>query len=346
MTLPDHDPAEESAKPSRRRMWPVLKWLLCILVVAFVGRRAYELWNQDEIQQVQVRWGWLVLAGGVYAVGWLPSVWFWKKLMQSLGGRVRFMDAARAYYCGHLGKYVPGKVVVLVIRAALMKDRGSHPTTAVLTAAYETLLMMGVGVTLAVALSPLLVSESQIEGWPIWIRGMLSTLIASPILTPLLVVGACLLLLPLLSELLTRIAVAMTPREMVETGRKVRIPVKLVALGLAAFVVGWVMHGVSLGLTLRAVSVDALDVAHWPVWTGAVSFASAVGFVMIFAPGGIGIREGLLIEILRLQPGISEKQAVVTAVLLRIVWFVTEIGAATLLYSTRGTNSPGTQKVR
>ena len=54
-------------------------------------------------------------AGIAYAVGWLPSVWFWRSLMGSLGGRVTFADAARAYYCGHLGKYVPGKAMVLVI---------------------------------------------------------------------------------------------------------------------------------------------------------------------------------------------------------------------------------------
>jgi uncharacterized membrane protein YbhN (UPF0104 family) len=85
-------------------------------------------------------------------------------------------------------------------------------------------------------------------------------------------------------------------------------------------------------LTIRAVSDEAIDFANWPVWTGAVALATSIGFIAVFAPGGFGVREGLLFEVLRTQPEIGAKQAIVVAVLLRLTWLAAEIIAAIGLY--------------
>jgi len=318
------EPTESIETPtavSGRLIWPILKWSLCIAVLLFVGKRAYELWNQDELQQLDIHVGWLIVAALVYVIGWLPSVWFWWRLMQSLGGTVGFRDAARAYYCGHLGKYVPGKAIVIVIRSAMVKERGSSATAAALTAAYETLLMMGAGLAVAVGLSP-------VTGWP----RAIAALELSPLLAVVGIVAAVLLLLPVLSWLLTRVAGFMMPSELTVAGRPARIATKLVAQGLLAFVASWAALGLSLGLTLQAVSSAPMSLADWPIWTGCVSMATAIGFLMIFAPGGVGVREILLIEALQSQPGIGEKQAVAAAILLRLVWLLAEIAAAAALY--------------
>ena len=53
---------------------------------------------------------------------------------------------------------------------------------------------------------------------------------------------------------------------------------------------------------------------------------------MLVAPGGLGVREGLLIEVLKDQPEIGPGLAVVAAGLLRSVWFITELTSATVFY--------------
>lgn len=322
MTFPDSQ-AKPSAAPFKRWLWRLLKWSLCAVVIVFVGRRAYNLWNQghDQLESVSVQWRWLVLAGCTYAVGWLPSIWFWRKLMRSLGARIRYADVTRAYCCGHLGKYIPGKAMVLIIRAGLMKDRGCAAAPAALTATYETLLMMGAGLCIAIALSPS-------TGWPHWIK----PLATSPIIPFVLVTVACLLFYPLIAKLLTIVAVKMIPADMLREGRDIRIRPKLIGAGLLAFVVSWSMSGLSLGFTLQAVSNESFQIHGWPVWTGAVAIATVVGFLAVFAPGGMGVREGMLLEVLSVQPDIGEKQAVFAALLLRLVWIVAEIAMATALY--------------
>ena len=151
--------------------------------------------------------GWLAAAGAVYAVSWLPSVWFWRELMRAVGGRVSFADAARAYYCGHLGKYIPGKAMVLVIRAAMVKDRGCPPLRAAITASYETLTMMGTGMALGAAIAPLLFRD--------WMAAHLPLTGLSPLAQSAWALAAVTLLialsLPFLSKLLTWIAAKATP---------------------------------------------------------------------------------------------------------------------------------------
>ena len=321
------DPPPESFSPAKRWAWFFIKWTLCLLVLWFVGRRAFELWQQEDWSRIQFNIGWLVLAGVAYAAGWLPSVWYWRTMIHRVGGRVRFDDAARAHYCGHLGKYVPGKATVLVIRSALLKDRGAPVTVSVLTATCETLMMMATGAALAVALLPWLMGTEQTANLPAW--G--SWIMAAPWLPGLIVVLACLVLSPIIASLLTLLAVKFTPEGMMGGERRVEITPGLVIGGLAAFAGSWLLHGLSLGLTLRAVG-DSMNWSAWPVWTGGVAGATAVGFAALFAPGGLGVREGLLLEVLSVQPDVTPGQAVVAPLLLRAVWFISEICLAAVLY--------------
>ena len=153
---------------SKRRLWTVAKWLLCLAVIGFVGKRGYELWQRDTVE-LEVQPLWLVLAGFVYVIGWFPSVWFWREAARRLGGDVSIMAAARAYYCGHLGKYIPGKAMVLVIRGCMVADQGSPMRIGMLTAAYETLVMMGAGLAFGVALSPQLFANADLPAWLSWL---------------------------------------------------------------------------------------------------------------------------------------------------------------------------------
>lgn len=325
-SIPNPDAATE--RNSWQRAWPILKWLLFAVMVWFVAQRGRELWQTDQTVDLTVHWGWLVPAAITYWLGWLPAVWFWRRMMRSLGQRVSRFDAIRAYYCGHLGKYVPGKATVLVIRAALLKDRGCRPAIAALTAGYETLTTMGAGAAIAVALAPLAVSPSLWEQVPSSLR----TLRTQPVLLPIAVVILTIAVMPLVSRLFSRVALKLLPPEMRREDRNLKISTSLLLRGLPVLALMWVLHSVSLGCTLQSVSDTPLDWSGWPAWLAAVSLATFLGFVVLIAPGGVGVREYVLIESLRHHPGISSQQAVLAALLLRGVWFATEILAAAVLY--------------
>ncbi len=102
--------------------------------------------------------------------------------------------------------------------------------------------------------------------------------------------------------------------------------------GCATFLISWAIQGLSLGITLHAVD-QPLDWTQWPVWSGAMALSTSLGFAMLFAPAGLGVREGILFSILT-QAGIDSHAAIAATVLSRLVSFGSDLLVAGLLYPT------------
>lgn len=323
--------------PLFRRVWPVLKWVLFVLVIAFVGQRAWKLWRDGDVGSVTIHWPWLLIASGLYLVGWLPSVFYWRRLIHGFGGSSSYSDVARAYFSGHLAKYIPGKASVLIVRAGILADRGCRPSVSALTSTYEVLVVMGVGAAVGLTMAPLVWPKTIVEGLPLPIREAF----ARPLPFGIGVVIVCVALVPFVARVLGLIARKLTPPVSLASGHPVTLADTNRPPGPAptqigsAFLLGWcllsvttwLVHGLSLGCTLRAVGVDA-NISDWLNWTGAVSSASFLGFAAMFAPGGLGVREAALLELLQAQPGINQSQAVAATALLRAAWLAAEITAA------------------
>ncbi len=103
--------------------------------------------------------------------------------------------------------------------------------------------------------------------------------------------------------------------------------------GIAANLVAWVGYGSALWLLARGLLPSVgLD----PALAIAVFTASYLaGFLALFAPGGIGVREGLFILMLQGPLGIAAATALALAS--RVLLTITELGAAVpfLVFSQR-----------
>ncbi len=311
----------------RKRFLQLLTWVFYLTILAFVSRRAMLLWIATPQESLPINGFWLLLAGCSYIVGWLPSVWFWRAILQSLRQKLGFWQAIRAYYVGHLGKYVPGKALALVIRASLVKDAGIAPLTAGVAAAYETLVFMATGTALAVAFSPMAFGESFWSRLP----ARLSWLHENQWIVPPIVMIGTFATTPLSAWLFTRLCRKVVKTDSTDSNVLPRISAGLVSQGVAATSLGWICHALSLGFVLQSISSRPFDLAQFPVWMASCALSTVGGFVVLIAPGGFGVREGLLIEALKGQDLISPKMALVAAGLLRAVWFTAELTSAALL---------------
>ena len=74
-------------------------------------------------------------------------------------------------------------------------------------------------------------------------------------------------------------------------------------------------------------AADRLGLA--PVVIASVALATVAGFVVAVLPGGLGVREGVLMS--ALAPALGSDHAVVAALLLRLVWVVAELVPRRLL---------------
>ena len=325
-----------------RRLWPLLKWALFALVIAFVGRRGWQLWREGDVGSVTIHWPWLLAASASYLVGWFPSVLLWHRLIHGFGGTSNRWDVAQAYFAGHLAKYIPGKASVLLLRAGMLAERGCRPSVCALSSTYEVLVCMGVGAAVGLTMAPVVWPQGVIASLPTAIHPAFE----HPRIFGIAVVVVCVVLVPFVARVLGLIAkkltpplVTVSPSHLVTSSELASPPTQIGStflLGWCFFSVAtWLLHGLSLGCTLRAVGVQA-SLSDWLIWTGDVSSASVLGFVAIFAPGGLGVREATLLELLKSQPGISQSQAVAATALLRAAWLAAEIlAAAGLTWRTR-----------
>lgn len=323
---------DTSATPpsrSKRWWWPLVKWPLFLILMAFIARRAVDLWRTSPPTALELRAGWLIPAAVLYVAGWLPSAWFWRAMLLRFEQHAPVGLILRAYYVGHLGKYVPGKALVLVIRGALLKPAGVSPLVGAITAAYETLVSMAAGAALAAALAPLVIPDSLWSRLPDIVQPLRQQFLA----VPLLVLIATLVSTPFSAWLFSRVGRKAVPAG--EDSTNTTISAGLVIQGLILTSLGWCCHALSLGCTLQALSNGPIPWGQFPVWLASAALSTVLGFVILVAPGGLGVREWVLVEMLKDQPGIGPEKAIVAAGLLRLVWFATELIAAGVLYLWR-----------
>jgi glycosyltransferase 2 family protein len=241
---------------------------------------------------------------------------------------VGIWDALRAYYVGHVGKYVPGKAMVLVIRGSLVKDAGVNPLLAGLTAAYETLVFMATGTMLALAIAPFSMRESVNQQMPEFMRWIGD----HPSAVSLLVAGLTFASTPISAWLFTKLGLKTLPKTEFETSMSPSISAALISLGVVVSSLSWTFHTISLGCVIQSISDAPFDLTEFPRWMLCCTASTVGGFVILIAPGGLGVREGILIELLKNQPEITAAGAVVVAGLLRAVWFISEMVGALMFY--------------
>lgn len=320
---------ETSQAKRKSYHWQLFKYALLAVVLIFVGRRAVQLWQAAPDKPVRVHYAWLLAAAGCYFLSWIPSVWLWRAMLVGMNQPIDWWTALRAYYVGHVGKYIPGKALVLVIRGSLAKDANVNPLLGGVTAAYETLIYMATGAAISLALFPKLFPDSSAN----WLPTNLAWIVESRFVFPGVVAIATLATTPFSSWLFTKIGRTALTGQADSAIVAPAITASLISLGVFITCFGWGLQALSLGCVLQAISDVPLDLAQFPIWLAACALSTVGGFVVLLAPGGIGVREGLVIETLKDQPQIGPATALVAAGLLRVVWFVAELVAAAAFWA-------------
>ena len=262
--------------------------------------------------------GGLAAAGGLYALGMLPACLFWRQCLRALEQPTHGLTIAWAYYYGNLGKYFPGKAMVILLRLAALEPLGIQKTATSITIFMETLTMMAVGGAMAaVCLIGLNLD------WRLTLLS-LGLLVATFLPTyP-----------PLLRWLLPRLQRGVDPAA-VHTWAG-RIDAKLFVRGWLWLSLTWVAFGMSLLVVLRSLPISNFEQADTAsvvlsCW-GACALAVVLGFVSLL-PGGAGVREAVLSIVL--APVVGPAAALGGAVWLRIVWLATELCMVGLLFVLR-----------
>lgn len=307
--------------PKRRRWWlTLLKLAVVVAVCVAVQGTVRDALDKLSAHPWEMNYGWLALAGVFYAVAWLPVGWFWGRVLMAMGQPVEWLATLRAYFLGHLGKYVPGKALVVVIRVGLIPERVISIRLGLASVLLETLTMMSVGAVLAAIIAPFeFAHDSRITVAAI-ITAAIVGLPTIPILTRRLIRRLTGWRVASASDESSRIDQAVIRRE---------INARLLSKGWVASVVCWVFLGWSMWATLRAVGVSSVTpIGDLPLLVAIVAFSIVAGFISML-PGGLGVRDAALLELLATVCG--DVDGLLAAVLWRLVSLVAELAMCGIL---------------
>jgi glycosyltransferase 2 family protein len=306
---------EKLSSQGKRWLAVAIKLLIVALVVWFIRRSLVEAWDQLGKHPPHIDFVWLGVSGGFYLLGTLLCGIFWHRTLLALGQQVKLPQTLRAYFIGHLGKYVPGKAMVVILRAGLIRGQGINASLAAVSVFFETLTMMAVGAFLSAAILALWFREQTL-----WFWAAVAMLLVSGIPT-----------LPPVFKRLVRL-VGANRWNLASDAQLSGIGYRLTVVGWILTTFGWVLMGASLWAVLLAVGVDGDLFGQLHLYTAAVSLATVAGFVSL-VPGGAGVREAALAETLVLIiPQIGGGLSLILAVLLRLTWLVAELLISGILY--------------
>jgi len=251
----------------------------------------------------------LVGATGLLVVAYLLSGALWGRIVADLGGPdLGAWTSARLFMIANLGRYVPGKIWQIAGLAALARSRGVPAATATGAA------VLGQGIALlaasAVGVVALVTGPEALRVWGtvggVAVTALVALSAAPPVFARLAAAWFS----------LTRTE----PPPSLGRAHAVR--------WLALYGLNWLLY--ALSFWVLCVSLDLAG----PIVPVASSFAAAyvLGYVMIFAPAGLGPREGFLIAFLTPQFGAAASGMI--AVVARLWTTVVELLVAALFWGS------------
>ena len=278
----------------------LLRWAVVVLAVGIGGYEISIEWNQVRHSLGQI--GMLASFEALLAlfVAQFANLKVWQVLLAGLGSPLRISVAGRILLIGQLGKYLPGSVWPILTQMELGAQAKVPRPRSASASVLAMLLSLCVGLVVAMVTVPFAAVHSDDYLWVF-------------VLVPL--IAACFhpkVLNPLLNKLLK-----LAKRPALETP----ITGRVLAEALAWQLMAWIFQGLQIWILAEKFNAPMGRTAL--IALGGYAFAWCVGFVVVLAPAGAGIREVLLVA--ALGPVIGTANATAVALVSRAVNTISDL---------------------
>jgi glycosyltransferase 2 family protein len=260
----------------------LLRTTIAVAVVWYVLREVSAQWSEIRSSAVALSPSWPGLAAASLSVlaGYAVLIAAWRRLLNLWASPLGLVESARIWFVSSLGKYVPGKVVAIGAMAVLAKEAGASPIAATGSAVIMQLVNLAAGFSLVAAVGAgetfAIYPALRVASWAAVVTTAIGLAFGPQLLQWAAATGARLLRRPVPAlPQITRGALLMI---------------------FSANVVAWVLYGVGFGLFWAALlgRGGGVTLSALAVYTASY----LLGYIVLIAPGGFGVREAALIALL------------------------------------------------
>lgn len=278
-----------------------------LVTVALGGYAVADQWPQVRSGFADFGVGALLGSFVFVLLSLVATMQVWRSLLAAAGSRVPVAPAARIFFVGQIGKYLPGAVWPVLAQMELGQAQRIPRRRSATVAVVTMLVSLAAGLLTAAvaAVAGLTGSATGGYGWAF-------------LATPVLLVGLHPRVLNPMIDRLLRLA-RRPPQEVPLTGRAIVVATLWAILY-------WVLNGAAVWLL--ATRLGAADGRTFLLATGGFAFAWCAGFLVVLAPAGAGVREVVLVA--SLSPVLSVGKATAVALASRLLTTVGDLLSAGL----------------
>lgn len=279
--------------------------VLFIVSIAFLFFYIFGQWSKLESYVSQLNWTDIGLASlsFTFALGLLPiNSWL---LLRWLNANMSPIKLWYLFYLSQIAKYLPGSIWALPGRVYLYKNDGVSVSTATAAVVWEVVTMVQGAALLALLSMPLL------RDTPLAFLAIVGINILFAII---LVCGIVIKSAPKLERM---------PKVIYQT--LVAVLGRLTWYQVVILVILYMLNWLAIGLAFT----HLVAVIQWSEFiatplslSGLFAGAWALGFLIIIAPGGIGVRDGFIV--LGLSSIMLEPFPFIITILARLLWTIAE----------------------
>jgi glycosyltransferase 2 family protein len=245
--------------------------------------------------------GWLAIAFVLLVLRGPVPVYGWWAIMKQLGYRLSWRRSTRILYYSAMAGYVPGSVWHAVSRVFLTDREGVPKTITTVSVVLESVFIL---------LGAVVVAALSLFAWPsppLWAAAAGLVVLVAVIWRP-------------------DIAFKVANWGLQRIGRKpldiTLAPGSMIRL-LLPFILNWIIFGAMFYAILAALYPN-LSPAYLPLVAGIFTASWVVGYLAIFVPQGLGVRELVIVTLLAVV-GVPAPVATAAALLARL-WSILGVG--------------------
>lgn len=292
--------------PLNHRRWKKIRAVINRIVVAVA--LAFILWflirHQKELVHVTLESDPVFLALSLVSLilFLLFQSFLGIRILRAIGCKTPYSVTLPTYLISLLGKYIPGKVWVLTMRIAKL-SKHSVPATSILAASViEHIFVITTGLLI----------------YSVSVSTQINNVVGPMVMVASLVVFFFFIFCPR--------SMHKTSNALMKLFKKPRVPQwptrRENILFTTAYILTWLILGISIFLLTRTMNPSLPWSAFFPL-TASYALAVVAGFLAFFAPGGIGVREGIFV--LTLKNYVPLVEAVYVSIAIRIVFSLAEL---------------------
>lgn len=287
----------------------LLKWLVVLAILFFIFKVIVNGYDRISDYDFKFNVFFLVLSFPLFAVSIIAPTWAWLVLLKKQGcENINFFEAYRIWVYSFMGRYIPGKVALIAIRAQLCKQYNLPAVTVSNVAILEVFLF---------------ISASILISLPMQIARRMT--IMGPIVIVLLA-GVLFILLMQSKKFIGKIGRYIPPFRKIEP---LSLSAGVIIKALFIYIVYWILRGCAVIAFLHSF-IDVVPGNISQIISG-YALAYVGGILAVFSPSGLGVREFAFATML--QPIYNKELAYVIAVVVRLWATIAEVLLWGALYS-------------